>query len=323
MPLFIPEYNLLPIHKLMLSDKIRTHTYCEAIAEKTSKDSTVIDLGSGTGILSLAAAKAGAKKVVAVDRARISKVSEKIFHDNGFDKIIQVINQDIENTTINEKFDLLVSEWMGVHVFQENMLPAFIKTRDNYLKDDGKIIPERVELMLAPLRNNPIQQEEIEIWKNPIEDFNLSEISNLSRNDVYIYPVSQNDLTHSGLKIQEIDLSKIKPFCCLKMSAEYVFHEPDKIQGMCGWFTARLSEDILLDTSPKANLTHWQQTIYPCYPEMIVDSNDILGVELSIEPFNDYVHISWTLELKNKGVYRRFSTKNNYAYPLGSEFKEI
>ena len=315
MPLFIPEYNLLPIHKLMLSDNIRTHAYCKAISEKTRRNSTVIDLGSGTGILSLAAAKAGAKTVYAIERARIAKVSEKIFQANELDDIIKIINQDSNDVALPVKVDLLISEWMGVHVFQENMLPSFIKTRDKFLKKDGDIIPEHISIMLAPLRHNPIMQEEIEIWENPIEGFDFSEICNLSGNDVYIYPVAPNDLTHSGKKIHEIDLSEIKLFDSIKMTTEYLFHETDKIQGLCGWFTAKLSEDITLDTGPKSNLTHWQQTIYPCHPEIIIDKNDILNVELSIEPSGNHVHISWSLEIKNKGIYRRFSTKNNYTYP--------
>lgn len=52
----------------MLKDEVRTLTYRNAIYHNKHlfKDKVVMDVGSGTGILSMFAAKAGAKKVFAV-----------------------------------------------------------------------------------------------------------------------------------------------------------------------------------------------------------------------------------------------------------------
>jgi len=64
----------------MLRDTVRTNAYCEAILSNkaTFKDKVVLDVGCGTGILSIFAARAGAKHVYAVDNAEIAIYAREI-----------------------------------------------------------------------------------------------------------------------------------------------------------------------------------------------------------------------------------------------------
>ena len=52
------------------------------------KDAIVLDVGCGTGILSLFAAKSGAKRVIAVDASEIAEKAIDIVKANGLDEII-------------------------------------------------------------------------------------------------------------------------------------------------------------------------------------------------------------------------------------------
>jgi predicted RNA methylase len=61
----------MQIHEEMLNDKSRMTAYEEGIKE-LAKDKTVIDVGSGTGVLSMFAAKYGAKKVYAIEYSDIA-----------------------------------------------------------------------------------------------------------------------------------------------------------------------------------------------------------------------------------------------------------
>ena len=75
----------------MIQDKVRTATYASFIltTPELFKDAVVLDVGCGTGILSLFAARAGAKRVFAVDASDIAEKAEKIVKANGFDHIIK------------------------------------------------------------------------------------------------------------------------------------------------------------------------------------------------------------------------------------------
>ena len=317
MPLFIPDYNYLSVHKLLLSDNIRTHAYCKAIAQKVKKDSIAIDLGAGTGILALAAANSGANKVYAIERTKIADVAEVIINKNKFHDRIEVIKCDSSNVNLMNKADLLVSEWIGVHILQENMLFDFIDLRDSALKTGGILIPEAVEMWIAPLIKNPSVYEEIEKWKEPVEGFDFSEIPELSANDVYISKILPEYLASEGNLVHTIDLYTVQRFHKLQIKNSFKINKTGPIQGICGWFKAQLTKDISFDTSPEALPTHWQQTIYPIYPEIQAQKSDILKIAFEFEPAGKYVNISWraTIEGREKESSRSFSTKNNYTLP--------
>lgn len=84
---YFKSYGAFGIHREMLSDKPRTAAYEAALLGNPTllRDAVVLDVGCGTGILSLFAAKAGAAKVVAVDASeKIAAVAAKIAEDNGY-----------------------------------------------------------------------------------------------------------------------------------------------------------------------------------------------------------------------------------------------
>jgi predicted RNA methylase len=69
----------------MLKDQVRTNAYRDAIEGNpdTFKDKIVLDIGAGTGILSIFAARAGAKHVYAVENAEIAFFAREIVKNNG------------------------------------------------------------------------------------------------------------------------------------------------------------------------------------------------------------------------------------------------
>ena len=99
------------------------------------------------------------------------------------------------------------------------------------------------------------------------------------------------------------------------MTEEFSFEKPQKINGICGWFSAQLSKDIILDTGPHAAATHWKQTIYPIYPGVDVDAGDTMIARIVAEPNNGFTHFTWCVSVKGREPGRKFSTKNNYTLP--------
>jgi len=317
MPFCIPAYDFLDIHKMMLSDRIRTSSYCNAIRALVKKDAVVIDFGSGTGILSIVSVKAGAKKAFAIEKAKIAKVSKKIINDNGLANKIVVIEQDLRHLELPEKADIIVSEWMGIHVFQENMLLNLLEMRDKYLKEGGTLIPNMVSLFIAPLKTETINEREIAFWEAPLEGISLKEIGWLSMNDTYIGNINAYDLASDGKCVFNLDLHKIQKneLNKIEMTEEFSFEKPQKINGICGWFSAQLSEEIVLDTGPDAAATHWKQTIYPIYPGVDVNTGDTMIARIVAEPNNGFTHFTWSVSIKGREPGKIFSTKNNYTLP--------
>ena len=85
-------YPVTEIHAVMIQDAVRTSTYASFILSNPTifEDAIVLDVGCGTGILSLFAARAGAKHVYAVDASDIAMKAKQIVRANGLDGVIRL-----------------------------------------------------------------------------------------------------------------------------------------------------------------------------------------------------------------------------------------
>ncbi|KAJ8428769.1 hypothetical protein Cgig2_010773 [Carnegiea gigantea] len=160
---YFGSYSSFGIHREMLSDKVRMDAYGQAILKNPSllNGATVLDVGCGTGILSLFAAQAGASRVIAVDAsAKMASVATQIAKDNGLLRIGNVGNGDEQHKGVVEvvhgmvedldkslqiephSIDVLLSEWMGYCLLYESMLSSVLYARDRWLKPGGAILPD-------------------------------------------------------------------------------------------------------------------------------------------------------------------------------------
>ena len=109
------------------------------------KNKVVLDVGCGTGILSMFAAKAGAAKVIGVDMSSIVDYAKKIVADNGLSDIVTIIRGKVEEIELPvPKVDIIISEWMGYCLFYESMLDTVLYARDKWLVEGGLMFPDKV-----------------------------------------------------------------------------------------------------------------------------------------------------------------------------------
>jgi SAM-dependent methyltransferase len=263
MPLFLPAFDQLAIHRVMLRDRVRLETFARAIRSVIMPESSVLDLGCGTGILGLIAARAGARRVVFVDRASILDVAREMVGANPTGASIDFLAGDSRLLDLGKRFDVIVSEWLGVHVLQENMIDAVVDARNRFLKEGGRLIPERVTLWMAPLLENPLRAAELDYWAERREGLDLSCITRRSCEELYVAPIAPAQLLGRGAPVLEFDVATFEVRNDLRLHTCTQVPQTAKIEGICGWFIVALGSGVVLDTSPFAPLTHWQHAIYP------------------------------------------------------------
>jgi protein arginine N-methyltransferase 6 len=108
---YFDAYEDLGVHRLMLNDQPRTLAYKQAIANAV-RGKTVLDVGCGTGILSLFCAQSGARKVYAVEASKMALFARDIMANNEFASVVTVIHQRMEDVVLPEQVDVIVSEWV-------------------------------------------------------------------------------------------------------------------------------------------------------------------------------------------------------------------
>ena len=141
----------------MLLDTARTGAYERAIAEHAHlfAGKTVLDVGCGTGVLAMFAARAGAKRVVGIDNSAMISHAEKAVAANGYADVITLVRGKLEDTIkagtlglAEGEVDVIVSEWMGYGLLYESMLPSVLCARDALLAADGTMYPDVAELFV-------------------------------------------------------------------------------------------------------------------------------------------------------------------------------
>jgi predicted RNA methylase len=142
--MFVGDYAQLSIHRLMLSDRVRTESYRRALASAVKPGDVVLDVGAGTGIMGMLAVQAGAGKVYAVEPAGIAGLARQLVERNGMADRIELIESAVESVELPERVDVLVGEWMGCYGVDENLLPSMVAARDRWLKPGGAMLPEVV-----------------------------------------------------------------------------------------------------------------------------------------------------------------------------------
>ena len=118
----------VPVHRRMLSDQVRLDAYRRAIEETVRPGDVVVDAGSGTGILALYAAKAGARKVYAIEQSDFADWSPVMAKHNGFGDVIQLVRGNFGEVELPEPADVLVTGTFGAWVAeapQVNLTAAF------------------------------------------------------------------------------------------------------------------------------------------------------------------------------------------------------
>ena len=296
---YFESYDNLEVHRLMLSDSPRTEAYRDAIVKNKDyfQGKVVMDVGAGSGILSLFSWKAGAKKVYAIEASPLAKTLQDIVKTNNAEEVIEVIHKKVEDVELTEKVDIIISEWMGFYLVHESMLDSVIFARDKFLTEDGIMMPSNAKIYAAPCSLKSLRQSTVGFWSN-VYGFNMSpfakealkrtkpEIDIVQPDQILSDPVEMLDLNLKYTNSSELDSVVSKKFVSVKKN--------DKFQGLALWFKTDfdnfLEDDwnqVSLDTSPNALPTHWKQTVVPLFKENSddeepVEEDDIIGWEISL-----------------------------------------
>ncbi|HEU4887205.1 MAG TPA: 50S ribosomal protein L11 methyltransferase, partial [Thermoanaerobaculia bacterium] len=132
-------------HFMMVRDTVRVSAYRRAIF-RHCKDKTVVEIGCGSGILSVFAAKAGARRVIAIEESRIADLAAAMFEANGVADRVELRRANSRDVSIDTRADVIIHEVLGVDPFGENILPFIEDARERLLAPNGILIPSALEV---------------------------------------------------------------------------------------------------------------------------------------------------------------------------------
>jgi precorrin-6B methylase 2 len=138
-------------HARMLHDERRTGDYLAALSAAVRPDDVVLDIGTGSGVLAVAAVKAGARHVYAVEATDIAEVAARVFAVNDVRDRVTLLPGWSREMELPEPADLLVAEIIGNEPLEEEILETTLDARRRLLRPGARMIPHALTLLVRPL----------------------------------------------------------------------------------------------------------------------------------------------------------------------------
>lgn len=272
------SYSHFGIHEEMLKDYIRTGTYRRAIVDNPHlfKDKIVLDIGCGTGILSLFAAQAGAKHVYGIDMAKIANQAQLIVKENNLEDRITIIKGKVEEIVLPVKYvDIIISEWMGYFLLYESMLDTVLYARDKWLRRGGLIFPDSCRLHICAVQDQEFLNEKFHYWEN-VYGFKLNCMKENLFKEPYVQSIPANAVFSTSYCVLNLDLYKVRsadldftsPF-------ELSFFHRDNCHALVCYFDVKFEsciEPTGFSTAPFTPYTHWKQTCF--YHDYVIKAQE-------------------------------------------------
>ncbi|XP_052666939.1 protein arginine N-methyltransferase 3 isoform X2 [Harpia harpyja] len=257
---YFSSYGHYGIHEEMLKDKVRTESYRDFMYQNPHifKDKVVLDVGCGTGILSMFAAKAGAKKVIGVDQSEIVYQAMDIIRLNKLENIVTLVKGRIEEVDLPlEKVDVIISEWMGYFLLFESMLDSVIYAKDKYLAEGGSVYPDICTISLVAVGDMNKHVDKLLFW-----------------DDVYGFDMS----CMKKAVIPEAVVEVLDPNTLISTASV--------IKAVAGYFDIFFEKNchnkVLFSTGPQCTKTHWKQTVFLLEKPIPVEAGEALRGKITV-----------------------------------------
>jgi len=268
----------------MLNDQRRNDAFEAAILAaigRAGPDASVLDIGTGSGLLSMMAARAGARSVTACEMVPvIADMARQIIADNGYDHRIAVhtapSTQLQVGTHLDARADILVSEILSSDLLTEHVIATFEDAHARLLKPDAIIIPRAASAIGCLVESQLLADY---VFVDQVSGFDLSRFGALASPKLPIHGTMTDWNRLSGdVELVHIDLTRA--------------HHPNDLQllqidvlnsgiatGIVQWMQLDLADGIAFDNHPDGYSDGgWLQVLHT-FPEPIdVRAGDVLNV---------------------------------------------
>ena len=273
---------LSSFYKNILQDRVSILSFQKAIESNSElfKDKIILDINNNLGLYSMMCAKIGAKKVYSIQENKLySKYSKLIIKNNNFDKIINVINDNIMNIKQlpeQEKVDVIICEWYGYFLLFNSRLKNIIYARNKFLKENGIIFPDKAILYLGAMEDyNKKSIFEFNHW-----DINFNCMSKLKYVTPFIEGINDTAVLSSICPIYKIDIYNIK-YDDINFSNEFelIIGRDGYFQGFFSFFDiefTKVKNYVRFNTSPFNVFTKYYQCLFYIKNDYYLQKDDII-----------------------------------------------
>lgn len=264
-------------HVAMLNDQRRNDAFDEAIQRAVRPGAHVLDIGSGSGLLAMMAARAGAAQVTACESVGIfADSANEIIKNNCLDDIINIVHKHSSALTlgcdIDRPADILVAEIVDCGLLSEGVLETIADARSRLLVPGGTIIPRSAVIYAMPVESAALNDEQ---RVDNVAGFDLRPL-----NEILPRAYRQIDLNSHAwrplatpIELFHFDFATATPVAD-ERSFPLIPMADGTAHAIAAWFRLDLDDQTAISTGPYDPPTHWRQAVFPLFPPVALNQNE-------------------------------------------------
>lgn len=270
-------------HFGMLNDRARNRAFADAIAAASIAGKTILDIGAGSGLLSMMAAKRGAAHVYACEMVMpVAEKAAEIVAANGYTDQITIIpklSHDLRvGVDMPSRAEVLISETIDCGFVGEGFLRALQHARAHLLRPDAVLIPRSFVLEGALLQSDDVYQLN---RAGSAHGFRVDGFNEFATQGYF--PVRLDTWSHRLLtnieSLVELDL-RTYDFAPVERCVEFEARTAGRVHGVVFWFDVELFPGIQMSNAPDGETAHWMQA-FACFDTpLAVAQGDRIPIDL-------------------------------------------
>lgn len=266
-------------HGLMIADRARMDAYQAALEATVRPGCVVLDIGTGTGLMAMMAARLGARRVYAVEPGDSIHLARAAARDSGLADRIEFIQDVSTRVALPERADVIVADLRGVlPVFQQNV-HSLADARDRLLAPGGVLIPRADTLRAAPVEAEAEHRVFTAPWDDHARGFNLSAprramLNNWSKARIQMAQLVAEPRTWAVLEYgtrREPDVAG---------TLEWTVQRDATVHGIAVWFHADLVDGVGFTTGPQGPDLIYGSGFFPWLEPVPLRAGDGVAVDL-------------------------------------------
>ena len=251
----------------MITDDVRMAAYSAALRQSVKPGCTVLDIGTGTGILALLACQYGASSVYAIEPDNAIEVAREIASANGYADQIHFIQKLSTEVNLPVKADVIISDLRGVLPIFQSHLPSIIDARERLLAPGGVLIPQRDTLWAAVVEAEELHADLTSAWDRNSFGLDLKSARQIVINTWQKARFKPEQLLVEHKVWTTLDYATVQSS---DFSGEISWNveKPGTAHGLCVWFDTLLSETVSFSNAPSAPKLIYGSAFFP-WPEPV------------------------------------------------------
>jgi protein arginine N-methyltransferase 1 len=302
----------------MIADRARLDAHAEALRRVVTPTSVVLDLGAGTGIMSLLACQAGARRVYAIEPSPMVHVLADAARDNGCAERVVVLERRSSDVTLPERADVIVSDLRGVLPPYGTHFADLVDARARLLAPGGRLLPARDTMWAAVASAPEAFEERHAVWRSAPHGLDLRATERFVDHVVEKHRAPPERLLTAPIPWASLDYATLVERA-VRGSGLASVTRPGVGHGLVVWFDAELVEGVGYSNAPGA-AGIYGQILFP-WPEAVpLEVGDQVSFELRADPVGDDYVWTWTSAIERRGAgHASFRQSTFNGVPRGRE----